>query len=254
MANFYGDDSNDVMWGGFTNFYGGNGNDSLKGAAGAEQLYGGDGIDVLAGGTPDLVNVNFTGDGSSGNPYKMNDNGASGADTLEGGDDSDALYGMDGNDILSGGEGNESGVIAAIDGTVFYQGGLFGGDGDDVIYGGGGDDEIYGGLGQDDLYGGNDSDTFVFASIEEIGKGSTSDYIGDFSSKQNDLIDLSAIDANPNKAGDQKFKWIGDDSFSKAGQVSFKNGKVKINTDSDKGAEAVLIVNTNKMDADDFIL
>lgn len=235
MANQYGDDSNQ----------------SLKGAAGADQLYGGAGNDILLGGTFGAL-TDLKGSGTAESPFYFDLTSATGNDTLEGGTDVDALFGGDGEDILYGGEGSDSGT--ANNGGDVYKAGLFGDDGDDTIYGGGGDDEIHGGLGQDDLYGGNDADSFIFASIEEIGKGSTSDYIGDFRSKQGDLIDLSAIDAKPNKTGDQKFKWIGDDSFSKAGQVSFKNGKVKINTDSDKGAEAVIIVNTNKMDADDFIL
>lgn len=232
MANSYGDDTNNT----------------LKGTAGADQLYGGAGNDILLG---NLIS-SATGTGTADSPFSYDVSSPSGDDVMEGGSGVDALYGGDGNDVLDGGEGDESGSIQ--EGVNFYKAGLFGGDGDDTIYGGGGDDEIFGGLGQDDLYGGEDADTFIFGSLDEIGKGSTSDYIGDFRSKQGDLIDLSAIDANPNKSGDQKFKWIGDDSFSKAGQVSFKNGKVKINTDNDKGAEAVLIVNTNKMDADDFVL
>jgi len=253
MANFYGTDIDDLETGAFDNYYGGNGNDLLKGVAGANQLYGGDGNDVLSGGTATIPNPQFTGDGSAATPFRLNDNGVSGDDVLEGGNGIDAVYGMDGNDIISGGEGDDGGVITTPGLASLHQAGLFGGDGDDEISGGGGDDEITGGLGQDDMYGGEDSDTFIFNSIEEIGKGSSSDYIGDFRGKQGDLIDLSAIDAKANKDGDQKFKWIGDDGFSKAGQVSFKNGKVKINTDNDKAAEAVIVVNTNKMDADDFL-
>jgi Ca2+-binding RTX toxin-like protein len=151
-------------------------------------------------------------------------------ETANAGDGDDEMHGGAGNDVMEGGAG------------------------DDELNGGSGDDSITGGLGQDDMFGGSGSDTFFFNSIEEIGKGSTSDYIGDFSRKQGDLIDLEAIDAKPNKTGDQDFKFIGDNNFTKAGQVSFKNGKVKINTDNDKAPEAILLVNTNKMVANDFDL
>lgn len=254
MANYYGDDTENLQSNAFVNYYGGDGADLLKGTAGANSLYGGDDNDVL-GGSVAVFNTDTTGTGdSASDPITYKGTAPpSGNDILEGGSGIDSVHGFDGDDVIDGGQGDDGGVMQGY-GSFYYEAGLFGGDGNDVIYGGGGDDEIHGGLGQDDLYGGEDSDTFIFASLEEVGKGSTSDYIGDFRSKQGDLIDLSAIDANDIKGGDQKFKWIGDDSFSKAGQISFKNGKVKINTDDDKGAEAVLIVNTNKMAADDFIL
>ncbi|MCB1495295.1 MAG: calcium-binding protein, partial [Bauldia sp.] len=75
----------------------------------------------------------------------------------------------------------------------------------------------------------------------------------DFNRKEGDIIDLSAIDAKPG-GGDNAFKYIGDDKFTKKGQVSFKNGKVKLNTDNDAKAEAVLMVDVHKMSASDFDL
>ena len=256
MANFYGNDANDFDAGPFTNFYGGDGNDILKGAAGANQLYGGVGNDVLTGGNALAAGTEWTGAGTSADPYRFNENQPpSGNDVLDGGSGSDALYGFDGDDVIYGGEGNDGGIIASGNGTVFYQGGLFGGAGNDSIYGGGGDDEITGGLGTDELYGGKGADTFILTSVAEIGKKSTSDYIGDFRGKQNDLIDLSAIDAKTNKSGDQKFKYIGDAKFKgKAGELSYNNGKIKGDTDGDGKADFVLLINTTKMSADDFIL
>jgi Ca2+-binding RTX toxin-like protein len=210
------------------NVYGNDTNQTLKGTAGADQLYGGAGHDILLGNVIGALS-DIKGDGSQASPLTFELTGATGDDMLDGGTGSDALHGGDGNDVLYGGEDNDSGVVN--DGGTYYKAGLYGGDGNDVIYGGGGDDEIYGGLGQDSMYGGTGTDTFFFSSIAEIGKGSTADLIGDFVRKQGDVIDLSAIDA---KEG--------------------KNGKVKINTDDDKGAEAVLFVNTHKMVADDFVL
>ena len=234
MANEYGDDSNQT----------------LKGTAGADQLYGGAGSDILLGNVIGAL-TDIKGDGSEASPFYFELTSATGNDILEGGTGTDALFGGDGDDVLYGGEGDESGSVD--NAGTFYKAGLFGDDGDDTIYGGGGDDEITGGMGADEMYGGKGSDTFIFASVEEIGK--KADYIGDFRGKQNDIIDLSLIDAKEGKSGDQKFKYIGDNKFSgKAGELSYKNGKVKGDTDGDGKADFVLLVNTHKMSADDFHL
>ena len=227
--------------------YGNSTDQTLKGTAGADQLYGGDGNDILLGN----VLGGFVGDGSAGAPLRYTSATPSGDDTLYGGNGIDHLDGSDGNDMLYGGEGDDGGSVNY--GGTFYKAGLYGGDGDDTIYGGGGNDDIYGGMGADEMYGGKGADTFYFASVDEIGK--KMDYIGDFRGKQGDIIDLSEIDAKEKKSGDQKFKYIGDDKFSgKQGELSYKNGKLKGDTDGDGKADFVMFVNTNKMSASDFDL
>lgn len=254
MANFYGNDGDDIQSNPFVNYYGGDGADLLKGTAGANSLYGGEGNDVL-GGSVAIFDTDTTGTGTADDPITHKGTAPpSGNDILEGGSGVDSIHGFDGDDVIDGGQGNDGGVMLG-SGGLYFKAGLYGGDGNDVIYGGGGNDEIYGGLGQDELYGGKGADKFIFASAAEIGKGSSSDYIGDFRSKQGDIIDLSLIDAKENKGGNQKFKYIGDNKFSgKQGELSYKNGKVKGDTDGDGKADFVLLVNTNKMGADDFIL
>ena len=249
MANYYGDDGNNTGLAD-PNAYGGDGNDVLKGTAGANKLYGGDDADLLLGIIPEITNGSGT---SSSDPYRYDSTAASGDDQAYGGDGTDIVYGFDGNDALHGGEGDDGGIIQF--GSSFLVGGLFGGDGKDSLYGGGGEDDLYGGHQKDKLYGGADADTFFFEELKDTSrKKKHADKIMDFDRKEGDMIDLSAIDAKDNKGGNQKFKYIGDDDFTKAGQVSFKNGKVKINTDNDSKAEAVIIVNTNKMTEDDFHL
>jgi hypothetical protein len=50
--------------------------------------------------------------------------------------------------------------------------------------------------------------------------GSARSVIVDFSARQNDLIDLSAIDADSRRSGDQRFDFIGAGAFTKdAGQL-----------------------------------
>jgi len=62
------------------------------------------------------------------------------------------LRGLDGDDVLIGSPLDESGTT---------DGGLFGGDGNDVLYGKGGDDRLEGGAGDDLLVGGSGSDLLI---------------------------------------------------------------------------------------------
>jgi Ca2+-binding RTX toxin-like protein len=241
MANFYGTDI-DNLNGDPTdvNHYGGDGNDVLKGAAGANALYGGEGNDVLVGGNA-VEAGDFTGTGTSADdPYVFNEDKPSGDDTLEGGGGSDGLYGFDGNDKLYGGDGDDQGIIASdwAATTTYYVGGLFGGEGNDRIYGGDGDDEITGGMGRDQLWGGDDADRFIFGSNAETAKsGKKADVIHDFNRKQDDIVDLTGIDAK-NGGGNNKFKYIGDDDFSgKKGELRYENFKLQGDTNGDGKAD-----------------
>ena len=78
--------------------------------------------------------------------------------------------------------------------------------GRDTIYGNFGDDTIEGGKGSDRMYGGADSDVFVFDDGDSARGAGTSgrDVIFDFSSDE-DILNLSAIDANTRRGGDQNF-------------------------------------------------
>ena len=103
MANFYGDESDNVCRGSaFDTLYGGNGNDFLVGVATANEIYGGQGNDVLLG-TTYLTFPPVGGTGPFGDPTF----GPSGNDYLEGGTGDDIGYGADGDDTIYGGDGNE---------------------------------------------------------------------------------------------------------------------------------------------------
>jgi Ca2+-binding RTX toxin-like protein len=88
---------------------------------------------------------------------------------------------------------------------------ILAGRGDDQLIGGGGDDIIYGGLGGDIMTGNGGDDTFLYRSIEESRAGSA-DFI--INLEAGDRIDLGAIDADVNTAGNQAFTFIGDAAFS----------------------------------------
>jgi Tol biopolymer transport system component len=142
-------------------------------------------------------------------------------------------------DTLSGGSGRDS-----LTGDAFANI-LLGGGGNDRLSASSGSDRLSGGTGQDTLTGGAGRDTFVFDDKETSASKSKADYISDFSRRQDDKIDLKAVDANTKKRGDQKFTFIGkDDAFSKEGQVRYEKTKgytyVYLNTDSDRAAEAVI--------------
>jgi Ca2+-binding RTX toxin-like protein len=73
------------------------------------------------------------------------------------------------------------------------------------------------------LYGGTGADTFVFRSIRDSGPTSDDcDFVMDFSTRQKDKIDLSAIDANLSRTGNQAFSFIGANDFSgRAGELRY---------------------------------
>ena len=162
-----------------------------------------------------------------------------------GGSGKDRINGNDAANTLLGG--------AASDRLSAYKGA-------DVVKGGAGNDRITGGLGGDVLTGNAGRDTFVYLSIRDSGRTNASrDTITDFKIGA-DRINLKALDAIPGGA-DQAFSFIGEDSFTAAGQVravaSGRNTKIEINTDTDATAEAsILLKNVAPGDLSslDFIL
>ncbi len=142
--------------------------------------------------------------------------GLGGDDRIRGGNGADKLLGGDGNDQIWGRAGNDR--IFGERGSDF----LSGGNGSDYLNGGAGNDVLKGGRGQDILTGGYGSDVFDFDQISESGRSDTTrDIITDFV-RGYDKIDLSTIDANHCRAGDQDFNFIGSSDFSgRAGQLHY---------------------------------
>ena len=152
----------------------------------------------------------------------------------------DSVITGDGADISRGGAGND----------VLKSGG-----GRDDLLGGRGRDQLFGGLGADHLTGGQGMDVFVFRTAAEAGKGAARDTIVDFAHGI-DKIDISAIDANTNRAGNQGFDFIGHDAFSStAGEIHLKNGIVSGDRDDDGSADfSIGIANLAQLSQSDFIL
>lgn len=177
-------------------------------------------------------------------------------------------------------KGSEKGEI--IPGTVFNdrvlgQGGddtLFGAGGNDILDGGKGADRLDGGAGADRLYAGVDkvTDTFVFDRKDSGLAAAAWDHVFNFQpdadaragkrSAGADLIDLTAIDADPAR-GDQALRFVakfvaaGKDQAD--GQVRAVDAgphvNVEIDWNGDSKADLIIqVMNVAKLTADDFLL
>ena len=211
-----GGDDNDIVDGGDGDerdqVFGGNGNDTLDGGTGGDFVAGDDGDDVITNrGGVDLI---F---------------GGAGQDTITAGANGDALLGNGGNDLLTGGAGVDT---------------LWGGQGEDSLSGGAGNDRLFGDLGSDRLVGGDGADRFEFTRTTDSTPGAA-DRIIDFVAGQ-DVIDVSAIDANSATGGDEAFAFVA--VFSgQAGQAALSydgaTTTLRLDVNGDGAADFELYVN-----------
>lgn len=263
----HGDTGNDTLSGGVgqDSLFGDRGNDLLHGGFGADWLHGGTGHDTLNGGSgKDWLT------GGSGNDIYVVDNKG----------DVVSEFAKEGNDLVSAsvsyalteyvekltltGKGNVSGAGNASHNVIVGNRGnntLDGGKGNDALKGGFGNDKLVGGRGADDLYGGNGKDTFVFKSYLDSSTGKSGrDSIFDFSQKQGDRINLSAIDAKYSTIRNEAFTFIGRDEFSdKAGELRYakKDGDTFVYADVDADGKADFSIHLDglmTLRSSDFIL
>lgn len=218
---------------GSDSLYGSWGNDALYGGSQADNLMGGVGADYLDGGsgsdTADysgsygsiIVNLAIgwvSGGDAQGDVYVSIENvrGSELADLIGGDDGSNTLVGRAGNDALWG--------FAGVDG----------------LGGGVGDDLINGGADSDSLSGGTGNDTYIYTSVSDslanVDGPFVADVIMDFDDGGwNDVIDLSAIDANETVGGDQAF-------FLDNGNGATEAGELFITDFSENGDAVVTII------------
>ena len=223
-----GDEGNDIALGnaGNDSLFGNAGDDDLRGLDGEDRLSGGSGLDILAGGN--------------------------GGDVVDGGADNDTLFGMDGNDQLFGGLGDDYATGGTGNDTILGE------DGADRLYGGDGDDVINGGAGRDILTGNTGADRFVYSLISDSAFDvSSRDRIDDFSRAGGDKIDLSAIDADDARTGDQAFVVV-DRFTATTGEIriyNFANSSVIVgDVDGNGAGDFAIVVRNNAITADDLIL
>lgn len=237
--------------------YGEKGDDRLIGTRGGDYLDGGHGRDFLAGGNGfDYYVVDNRKD-------VVRENANEGVDFLEssvnwkldanvenlvlvekakkgrGNDLGNSITGNDLRNVLVGGDGDDA---------------LSGGTGDDKLKGGRGEDILDGGEGRDLLIGGADSDTFLFSSVDDLGRSKRkADTVRDLS--RDDNVSFFEVDGDQTKAGHQLTTYIGRDSFSGSpGEVRYKNGHLEFNLDRDARPEAYIDMNAGFAVVDDAVL
>jgi Ca2+-binding RTX toxin-like protein len=237
IENLTGGKFNDTLGGdaGANVLNGRDGNDLLIGGGGADTLIGGTGVDTVSyAAATSKVTVDL-GNGAPQNTGGGGVNDLSGIENVVGSAYSDTLRGDSGTNVIDAGKGTDS---------------LDGANGSDTLIGGAGADVLTGGLG---------ADVFVF-SAKADSKGGAFDTIGDFSHVQKDVIDLSGVDADTTKAGDQAFTFIGGAAFSHhAGELRYAVDAAGLHIYGDTNGDGVADFNIlckglSSIQASDFIL
>ncbi len=237
----------------FANVYMGEGNDTIMGGTSLRDTITfdappeADASDIVANFSGITVDLNISG---------AQNFGAFGTDTITGIEDvsatafDDTLIGNDLSNQLWGNDGNDT---------------LIGGGDADVLQGGFGADLLIGGLGADIIFQGSGSgsgDVIRYESLADSGTvEGTWDTISDFNRSPDAVIDLSAIDANTSRAGNQSFNFIGTRKFANRSdgdvRIVEQDGStfVHIDNDRDSGSEMVIFLQfVTGIRAADFIL
>ncbi|TPE47859.1 calcium-binding protein [Amaricoccus solimangrovi] len=146
------------------------------------------------------------------------------------------LHGGDGDDRLSvrGGDGNS----------------LFGNVGDDTLLGSSGADRLIGGQGDDYLRGRGGEDEFVFKAA----RSGERDQVADFHIGE-DVIDLSDMDANAFRSGNQAFRFSGPDDWHGTGRVWLEDvGRTTtlVHIDTGRTEMTIALLDGREVHADDY--
>jgi Ca2+-binding RTX toxin-like protein len=188
-----------------------NGDDNATSTNAGERMLGRLGADTLT-----LAATGADAFGQQGNDILK---GNASANILDGGLGNDTLIGNSGADFLFGDAGNDD----MFGGSQIDT--LHGGLGTDNLNGDADNDFLFGEDGKDFLTGGTGLDNFIFRALSDSKRGTLNrDVITDFSNiMAGDTIQLGAIDAKAGVAGDQQFKFIGQQNFhDRKGELHFK--------------------------------
>ncbi len=96
--------------------------------------------------------------------------GDEGNDDMRAGNGDDKVYGGDGDDLMRGGNGNDK-----VRGNLGDDR-IYGNNGNDKLYGGAGEDSLIGGKDNDKMWGGDDADTFMFKGSDLDGMNRIHDF------------------------------------------------------------------------------
>lgn len=221
--------------GGRDSIEGGSGDDTIDGGAGADTMLGGTGDDYYVIGLPtdDVVEMR-----------------SEGIDTV--------LSYVDGYTLGDHVERLEIGYgrVAGAGNSLGNR--IFGNDEDNIISGLGGDDTLIGGKGQDLMSLGAGEDEVWIGAGDSGTSAATRDIITDFT-RGDDLLDLSAIDADTTAAGHQAFDFVGTGAIVDAGDLGFRAYGSKVivigDTDGDGAVDFTIeLQGLGVMASTDFIL
>ena len=97
---------------------------------------------------------------------------------------------------------------------------------DNTLTGNAGNNVLDGKGGSDTLVGGGGADVYRFSAWHDMGVGAAGDQIEGFSEAEGDKIDLTGLDANPETAAMDGFRFIGSAAFSAdaTGELRFADG------------------------------
>ncbi|MEM7508221.1 MAG: calcium-binding protein [Pseudomonadota bacterium] len=233
---------------------GGEDNDTLLGGLGNDTLMGGEGADML--------------DGESGMDYASYDDAGArvrmdlaglvsslgdavgdqliSIENLIGSRFNDDIRGDSGDNILMGGNSGDR---------------IFGRSGDDTLFGELGVDKLYGNRGADVMFGGDGNDRFIYFGVDDSGVGAGQrDVIGDW--EDGDRIEISRLDADTTRGGNQVFDFIGTAQFSgAAGELRHVRQAVNdltlVQADTDGDGQSdfqIELTGIHVLDAGDFVL
>lgn len=296
--NIAGSIGNDELWGlnGNDTLVGGNGSDDLEGGRGTDTYDGGtSGNDIdqlnfddrVAPGGVVVDMFKGTDVDPWGNVESFTNieriKGTRFVDVITGSNRNDQFRPMAGNDQVDGGSGTDTvrydrdyldggnagvtvdlGAGYGIDGsgdrdTLKRIENVVGSPAADTLKGDGGSNLIAGLVGKDELYGKGGADRFVYGSeTDSTVDPSGRDTIHDFNSK--DRIDLSVMDADDKKQGDQAFSFLGTHDFDgTAGELRYeKHGSQTLlfgDTNGDKHADfSIELVGAIDMQKDFLLL
>lgn len=218
--------------------YGTGNADSFTGGAYADTFYGGKGNDVYhVDGTDAVVEI------AGGGAHDRMTSAIAGFTLAAYVEDGELTGGLDLS--ITGNERNNS---------------LIGNDGANSLYGGNGRDELNGGRGADSLTGGAGKDQFTLDETVLADGLALVDTITDFSSIEDDRIDLHLIDAKAGKSGNQAFTFIGGGAFGHVeGQLRFaasgEDGMLSGDVDGDGLADfQILLLGVDTLTKGDLIL
>jgi serralysin len=159
------------------------------------------------------------------NSLQYRDDPGSLVENAVGGRGNDRISGNEAANLLRGGAGNDD---------------LTGRNGDDTLRGGGGSDRLAGNAGADTLIGGFGDDVFSFgfgsstaAARDTIAAGDGAAAFQGVGRPGGDLIDLSSLDANFDKGGDQAFVLGGNGKGRLSVTASGTDSLVRGNVDGD---------------------